>query len=140
MGELFVDKDKKVKARTFAVGSNEQVIDTTVAWANSDAAGTTKTVDVTLPDELQGDAKYLVIVTNPSTETTLTVKTQNKETFGSAKYPEVASIAIPANTPEGKGTIVEGWLLGEAGRLVLSNDTAIGLTGAFTAEVRVRKL
>lgn len=121
-------------------GSNEQVFDGTVTWANSEAVNSIKTVDIALPDTLQKDGLYEIIVTNPSTETTLTVSVKNKETFSVEKYPELKSISVPADSIDGKANIVQGWLLGEAGRLTLSNDTAVGAAGTFVAEVRVRKI
>jgi len=121
-------------------GRNEQIFDGTATWAESAAAGTEVSVDIALPSILQGDALYLVIVTNPSTVTAVTVAVRNKETFDVARYPELASFNIPVNTPEGKAVLVQGWMLGEAGRLTLSNDTALGLGEGFTAYIRVRKV
>jgi hypothetical protein len=134
MTELIRDLPKPHKV-------NQVVIDTTVNWANSEAAGTEKVVDIALPGLLESNTKYLVTITNPSTETALTVKLQNKETFGtSEKYAEVGSHTVAVNTPDGKSFVTEGWLMAEGGRITLSNDTAIGLAGAFTAEIRIRKL
>jgi hypothetical protein len=123
------------------IGSNVQIADATAAWANSAAAGTAVNLDVVLPTKLQSDALYEVTVTNPSAESDLTVVIKNKETFGgTARYPELTRFGVLKNNPDGKSVVVQGWLLGEAGRLSLSNDTALGLSGSFTAYVRARKV
>jgi hypothetical protein len=127
-----------VDGRYQIVGSNAKIADTTAVWANSAAANTAVNVDIDLPSPLQGDAKYLITVVNPSAVTALTIKVKNKETFGTAQYPELTTINIPVNTS--KAVIVEGWLLGEASRLTLSNDTVLGIADGFTANIRVRKV
>ncbi len=133
----YVDDSKVTSVQVMS--NNEQVYDGSVSWANSAAAGTTNNIDVALPSALQN--LYLISVTNPSTESALTVKVLNKETLGgSAKYPELTRFSVAVNSPDGKSVLVQGWLLGEAGRLVLSNDTALGASGGFTAYVRVRKV
>lgn len=119
-------------------GVNKALLTTTVSLANSAAAGTTINVDIPLPSKVLADAKYLIIVTNPSTETALDIKVKNKVTLGGTpKYPEIATNSVLVNTPGGKGFVVEGFLLGEGGRLAISNPTAVGLSGAFTADVHV---
>jgi hypothetical protein len=127
-----------VDGRYQIVGSNAKIADTTAVWANSAAANTAVNVDVDLPSPLQGDAKYSIAIVNPSAVTALTIKVKNKETFGTAQYPEVTTINIPVNTS--KSVIVEGWMLGEAGRLTLSNDTVLGVADGFTANIRARKV
>lgn len=120
--------------------SNESVYDGSVSFANSAAAGTAVSIDIALPAILQRDSRYLVTVTNPSAESDLTVKVRGKETLGAtARYPELTSFAVGKSLPDGKSVVVQGWMLGEAGRLVITNDTALGVAGAFTAYIRVRK-
>jgi hypothetical protein len=128
-------------ARVVGAGSNEQVYDGTAAWANSAAQNTAVNIDITPPTVLQGDALNLLIVTNPSTVTDLTVVVKNKGTFGgTARYPELTRYAVAKNLAEGKTFLVQGWMLGEGARLTLSNDTALGGSDGFTAYVRVRKV
>ncbi len=125
----------------FQVGYNYQVYNGSVAWANNAPAGTTKTLDIALPEILQEQALYEIVVTNPSTESDLTVVVANKHTLGgSAKYPEVARFSVLKNSTNGRAVVVQGWLLGEGGRLSISNDTLLGAAGAFTAFVHVRRL
>lgn len=126
--------------RTKQVGNNEQLYDGSVSWANSAAQGTENNIDIDLPTNLQKDAKYVVTVTNPSSVTGISVIVKNKETFDVARYPKLTEISVPVNTPDGLSVVVDGWLVGEGGRLTLINDTALGLTDGFTAYVRVRKI
>jgi hypothetical protein len=114
---------------------NEIIHTTTANWANSAVAGTAVTIDVPLT---KVGSKTLVVVTNPSTETALTVTARNKNTLsGVAKYPKLTTVAIPVNSPDGVAAVLEGFIVGEGGRLVLTNDAAVGLTGAFTADVQI---
>lgn len=122
-------------------GSNALVTDTTGVWANSAAANTSTNIDVVLPPSLQGNAMYEITVTNPSVESDLTIVVKNKETFsGTSRYPELTRFGIPKNSTDGKCVLVQGWMLGEAGRISISNDTVLGAAGAFVAYVRVRKV
>lgn len=132
---LFTDTNP---GSTKLTGSNIQVHDGTAVWANSAAVNTAVNIDIALPSPLQSDAKYLISIINPSAVTALTVKVKNKETFGAAQYPELTTFSVPATTD--KAVLVEGWMLGEAGRLTLSNDTVLGAADGFTANVRVRKV
>lgn len=120
------------------IGNNAQVgDDLTAVWAAEAAQDTAENVDVSLPSPLQGDAKYLVEIYNPSANTALTVIAQNKAlTFGGAtRYPELTRWSVAASGI--KAVLVEGWLLDAAGRLVLSNDSALDVGQGFTAYIRV---
>lgn len=122
-------------------GSNEILSDTSVSWVNSAAAGTNTDIDIPLPTYIQKDALYVITVTNPSVDSDLTVIVKNKETFnGTASYPEVTRFGVAKTSSDGKALLVQGFLLGEAGRISISNDAAIGVSGAFTGYVRVRKV
>lgn len=110
------------------------MIDADITWANSAAAGTAVTVDVPGAQAAAG----VVTVRNPSTVTALTVKVLGKETLGgAARYPEIASIAVPANSVK-QFYVDELWLIGEGGRLSITNDTVLGAGNGFTGQVRVR--
>lgn len=126
-------------------GSNELVFDGTYTFANSASPNTVANspgLNITLPSSLQRNATYLVTITNPSSATAITVKIQNKETNwgGSDLYPELHQYAVQASTPSGRPVMVEGWLLGSGGRIVISNDTGLGISAGFTGLVRVRKV
>ncbi|MHB1001900.1 MAG: hypothetical protein ACYC27_21885 [Armatimonadota bacterium] len=128
-------------ARVISAGSNEQIFDGQAVWANSAVQNTAVNIDITLPTVLQGSALYMITVTNPSTVTALTVSVKNKSTFGgTAKYPELTRFGVQANAADGRSVLVQGWMLGEGGRLTLSNDTALGGSDGFTAYVRIRKV
>ncbi len=120
-------------------GTNTQVYDSTALWANSAAANTVVNKDVALPTPLQRQAMYLITIINPSTVTALNVKVQTKETISAVDhYADLTSFSVAAN---GKtSTLVQGWLLGAAGRLALTNATALGAADTFTALVRVRSV
>lgn len=125
--------------RESAVGSNALIYDGTASWADSAGAGTEVDLDVVLPDSLQGQALYLVTVHNPSAVTGLSVTVKGKETLGGAAvYSELTSFVVGADSS--KQVLVQGWLLGEGGRLTLSNDTALGATDGFIAYIRVRQV
>lgn len=128
------------------VGANGQAVDTSISWANNDAANTAKDVDVPAPDKLSLIGKYLVLVHNPSTESALTgtIKVRWTDKDGTARVSTLReggadkTIAIPTNS--GKAFVVEGWVLATGGRITFTNDTALGAAGAFTAHVQVRAL
>lgn len=126
-------------------GNGELLYEGAAVWANSAPVGTV--VDLDLPASALGarepDAKYAITVRNPSTVTALTLTVRNAETLGGAlRYPQLgaSTYAIPINSPQGRTYVVEGFLIGEGGRLSLSNDTVLGVADGFTADVRVRGL
>lgn len=115
-------------------------VDTTVSWLNNDAVNTLKNVDIPTPDVLSEDNKYVVYVTNPSTETALDVTVANEILDGATpRYPSLpgGTFTVPLSTADGLGSIVEGLFIGLSGRIVLDNTTLIGAAGAFTARVQV---
>lgn len=117
---------------------NAQVdTDKTAVWANSAPANTQVNVAIAQPTTPQKNGKYLVNVRNPSTVTALTVKVRNTLAAfgGAAREAELTSIAVPANSI--KSVLVEGWLAGGGGSLLLSNDTVLGAADGFTADIRV---
>ena len=105
-------------------------------FANSAAANTVVNLDI--PEiYLERTRDATVTVYNPSTVTALTVKVQNVETLGgAARYATQETITVPVSSST--TTVVENWLLGEGGRLAVSNDTVLGIADGFTASVRVR--
>lgn len=114
------------------------VYDGTASWPNSAEANTIVDLDVVLPEPLQEQSLYVVVVYNPSAVTGLAVSVKGKETFGSAVYPVLTSFAVEAGAS--KQVLVQGWLVGEGGRLSLSNDTVLGASDGFTAYVRIRQV
>ena len=120
------------------LGSNVQVgQDATATWANSAAANTEQNVDVAQPDNLR--SRYRVQIHNPSLVTALTVVVRHVVSLGgTARYAKVTEFVVPAGaTVE---TLVEALFGGTDGtRVVLSNDTALGTTDGFTADVAIRE-
>lgn len=140
---------------------NRRPVNTSVAWANSSAANTTKDVDfdvtvdetakektdLSVSERLRTDTgKYVVLVHNPSAVTALTVKAKSRWT-DSAAAARVAdlrdgstdkTLAVPANST--KAMVLEGLDVADGARLTLSNDTVLGAGDGFTAQVQVRAL
>ncbi len=130
-----------LKTTASQAGANVEVHDDSVSWGNNDPANTQKTIDIALPGTLHRDALYEIVVTDPSTESDLTVVVRNKHTFGGiARYPELTRFSVLKNNADGRAVLVQGWMLGEGARLVLSNDTLLGAAGAFTSYVHVRRV
>ena len=121
-------------------GTPTLISNTTVAWINDDSVNTLKTIDIDIPDVLSEDNKYMVYVTNPSTETALDVTVSNEILDDvTARYPVLpgGTFTVAASSPNGAGSEVTGLFVGLSGRLVLDNTTLIGAAGAFTARVQV---
>jgi len=111
-------------------------------WANSAAAATVVNLDYAQEVSGPNGRGYAVTIYNPSTVTALTVKAQGKETFaGTARYADIlpTSWAVPPASTK-QFYVDPGFLAGEGGRLVLTNDTVLGGADAFTAKVRVRQI
>lgn len=126
-----------------ARAAKEALFNGTVAWANNDAIGTEQDIDITLAAEREGDEKYFIGVTNPSTETAIDVIPKAViDDGGTPRRPPVqtATFQIPVNKPEGEGAVVESFFFGTSGRVTLSNPTVIGAGGAFTARVEIWRL
>ncbi len=116
------------------------ILDTTVSWENNDPLDTRKNIDIPIPDHLAEDNRYLVYVTNPSTEAAVDVLVANEiDDGGTPRYPFISTwpFTVPASTPDGMGVIVDGLFVGLVGRLSFDNKSAIGAAGAFTACVQV---
>ena len=113
----------------------------TATWANNALINTEVTVDLALPTIRTPEDVYQVVVTNPSTESALTIRVCVKLTpVATARYPELTRFGVPVSTTNGYARNIQGLAAGEAIRLVIANDTAIGAAGAFTAEIGIRKV
>lgn len=116
------------------------VLDTTVAWANSEAVNTLKTLDLVLSEARSRDQKYLVIVSNPSTETAIAITFLALYDDGGTNRRALVQgtgFTVAVSKPEGEAVLVEGILGSNSLRLVFDNTTVIGAGGAFTARVQV---
>lgn len=126
---------------TQEVGIGTQVgADFTLTWANSALANIAVTsADLANPATLQPQALYKITVYNPSTVTALTVTIQNRETLaGAARYAELTRFGVALNSTA--DFIVQGMFVGEAGRIVAQNDTALGASNTFSATFRIREV
>lgn len=109
-----------------------------MSWANSAAAGTAQTVEDT--DTSHTGSVGIVHVHNPSTETALTVQPQLRWTDGGGTEHDSnlgAAFGVPVGATVAQR--VEGLGIGHP-VIRATNDTAVGLAGAFTAQVRVEFL
>ena len=112
--------------------------DQTATWADSASAGTEKTVTFTRPETPV--QVHQVIIHNPSTETALTVKVYDVEADlgGADRNALLTTLSVPKNTTTKHN--VEGLFNAGSAKIVLSNDSALGASGGFTATVRIREL
>ncbi len=118
--------------------------DQEVAFANSAPQDTQVAVDITKPDN--PSQRNQVSVYNPSTVTDLTIKLFAKElTFGGGtQYTFIDFITVPKSQTITGTTInayikeFESLFAGVDLRLVISNDTVLGVADAFSAYVRVK--
>lgn len=117
--------------------ANNIVITQDAAFANSAAAGTVVDIDVAAVGSWAQHRDHLLVVHNPSTETALTIAIHAVETLGgSERSAQIQTLAVPANST--RAFLVSSLGFGESSRIRVTNDTALGLAGAFTAVVRVR--
>ena len=131
-----------------ALSSGEVIFQGNLTWSNSapqntaGVSGGNGWVDIALPTALQRDALYTVAVTNASADSALTVVVQNAESFTGlgTKYPELVRFSVAANNPDGKIALVQGFLLGTAGRIVATNDTVLSAGGGFISYIVIRKV
>lgn len=118
-----------------------------IAWANSEVINTQKILIFNQP--MKPVSEYEIIVYNPSTATDITVKLFSLENFeGSIKGQEafIDSWIVPASQTI-TGTAIDTYKENVSGifndsplKIVLSNDTAIGVAGAFTALLKIKKV
>lgn len=114
--------------------SGNEVAAEAVTFANSDAKDTTKNIEIDTPaNPLQA---YIIGVANPSTATALTVKLFNVR--NSVRY-YLTSLAVPAATATiaAYDFLVQGLFVGDSLSIDVSNDTAIGSSGTFSAGVKM---
>jgi hypothetical protein len=120
--------------------------DQTIIWANSAAINTQQTVTFTKP--ASPVSEYELIVYNPSTITDITVKIFNVETSLGAGTRDalVTTVSIPKSQAVTGTTIntqakyLHGVFNGTDCKLVLSNDTVLGVADGFSAYLRIREV
>lgn len=112
-------------------------IEKRLTWANSAAAGTVQEAVGDDPGHTPGVA--VVLVHNPSTATALTVRCLLRwtDTGGVDRYGELTSFSVPANSTQ--AVLVNGLGLGVP-VIRATNATALGVSGGFSAELRVEFL
>lgn len=125
-----------------AVPTNALVAEGSVGFTDGEGAGTGRVISVGQPGEFQVDSRYAITVVNLSSSVDITVIARNRETIGGApRMAEVTRFGVPANSPNGRVFVVQGWLLGDGpGQLEIRNDYTVGGGGGFQVHVRARKL
>lgn len=120
--------------------SNTLIYNSKVSWVNSSPSNTTKIIDIGLPEVLK--TTYLVIITNPSAETDLSVSVRNEftDSDSAVRYAELVDITVLKNYPDGLSFLIDGAIFADGLRLVLSNDTVVGPAGAFSSYVQIRQV
>ncbi len=129
------------------VAGPELLFNLTAAWDNDDAQNTIQTINFALPATVirSPDARYMVSVVNPSTETALDldflaeIDDDSTPRF-TALVDAPFSFTVPASATAGQSRIIQGLLVGVSARLTLDNTTVIGGAGAFTARVQIWRL
>lgn len=122
------------------IGNNEEIKNTSVTWLAEASANTEKDVDIVLPNTIDGDNLYEILIHNPSTVTALSVDIKVKWTDSgdTTRYSTLTNLGI--NSAEGEANLVQGSLLAEGSRITLSNDTVLGVGEGFTAYIQVREV
>jgi hypothetical protein len=127
--------------RQTQLGSDESIV-----FANSAAVDTQNTITIAAPEAPQEE--HEIIVHNPSTVTDLTVKVFNVELAlgGATRDALVTTLNIPKSQAVTGTTIntharfINSGFNGGDLKLVISNDTVLGLSDGFAASVRIREV
>jgi hypothetical protein len=124
--------------------------DNAVVFANSALINTQVNVDISIDKTLIPAPKTRCVleVYNPSTVTDLTVKLMSKALSfgGDTRYCLIDTVTIPKSqaitgtTVNAYLKLFDGLFTGEDLRLVVSNNTALGVAEGFTAYARIREV
>lgn len=118
--------------------SGEQLeTDKSISFANSAPANTENIIVFFKPSILLSE--YEIIVHNPSTITDLTIKIYNiqQNLGGTDRDSYINAIAIPkARTTS---VFVKGMFNGTDSKLIIMNDTLLGVGDGFTSTIRIRE-
>lgn len=124
------------------IGTDKSFVFANSALINAQATA----VDVTFPPCPKSE--YMVTVYNPSTVTDLTVKIFSKalDLASDVRYGLITTLNIPkAATITGTAIntysfFVHGAFNASDVRIIVSNDTALGVADGFTATLRIREV
>lgn len=127
-----------------SAGSNLLLLDQQALFGVSAPAGTVVNVDVNLPEVSHPEGWSYISFVNPSTASDMVLTFQNKETYTYSGTPQtlyatVGTFTVPKNTPNGLVHLVQGWLMGDGARLVVTNVSQIE-AGGITCPFRIRKV
>lgn len=119
-------------------GFNKLIFNDKVTWSSGAGQDTPKDIDIPLPDDLQKDGEYQVYIDNPSSESALTVQPQVKwiDVDGNIRYSNLATYSVAQD--EDLAKVIKGILMGQGGRLHITNDNAINTD--TTVYIQVRKI
>jgi len=112
--------------------------ESSVTFANSATANTQSTITFSLPTNVR--KRYLLVCYNPSTATALTAKVMAARTINSTTVNSLlttltvaASSTISGTTVSAYSYLIEGVFVGVGLSLIVSNNTAIGSSGGYSA-------
>lgn len=141
-GSIYENSDPSVGGdRVVALGRNKLIdAEKTFTWANSAAANTQVSNSFIPPTILQAEGLYVINVRNPSSVTALTVIVINVENLSSADRDcELTRLSVPASGI--RSFVVQGLFIGSGSpKIIISNDTVLGGSDGFSAQVRIRAL
>jgi hypothetical protein len=138
-------KVKLVQVSGSIVSGLQVRADQAVAFANSAVVNTLVNVDFVKPSIVR--QRYKIAIYNPSTVTDLTIKLFSVALNfgGGTQYDLIDTIVIPksqaitGSTVSAYAKFVEGLFVGVDLRLVVSNNTVLGVADGFTGYVRIRE-
>ena len=126
-------------SRVISQGYNTLVKSTSVSWAASSTAETSKNIDITLPALLNGSNEYEFLLGNPSTDSEVTAiaKVTWVDSSTTTRYGEIERWSVDA--ADSLANVIQGSMMSTASRLTLSNVSAASTSG-FTVYVQIRAL
>lgn len=118
------------------------LVDDQATWANLASADTEQVVSVPRPS-WGGDpeqAKAVILVHNPSSVTALsgTYRLTFEDSQGTERKADLATFAVATN--ETKAIVVDVGFTELGAEVALSNDSLLGASDGFSAEVQVQQL
>ena len=122
-------------------GDNEIAADKSLAFAAGAPINTPVDADMLLPDRLDPEARYAMIVHNPGA-VAVTVRLFNRELLnGADRLSPVVTINAAAGGVTAVQQVIQGLFIGSGANLVrVTNDAAVPAGGGFSVSVRVRRM
>lgn len=111
-----------------------------IVFQDDDSVDTEYIADIPVPEYVTPDNRYQMMVENVSTVTNVSISANVVWTDidDNEHITEVDTYTINSETEV--AIILEGIFMGDKGRLVFSNDTALGGTDGFTMYYQIREV